>query len=138
MATPQPEVLLEHADFVRNVAHHLLRDEHLAEDVVQETFVAALRSSERPRNVRAWLGVIARNLALTGRRSVRRRKLRERRVARRERLPSVEEGVARLELQRRVVGAVADLEEPCRSVVVHRFFYGLGLKDIARRLGVPL
>ncbi|MHC4730234.1 MAG: sigma factor-like helix-turn-helix DNA-binding protein, partial [Planctomycetota bacterium] len=54
------------------------------------------------------------------------------------RLPSVEEGVARLELQRRVVGAVLDLEEPCRSVVVHRFFYGLGLKDIARRLGVPL
>ena len=138
MATPRAELLLEHADFIRALARGLLNDDHAADDVVQETLVAALEADERPRNLRAWLGVVARNLALTARRGRRRRAARERRAASREALPSVDEGVARLELQRRVVDEVLALDEPYRGVIVHRFFYGLSLKEIARRLDVPL
>ena len=81
---------------------------------------------------------MVRHLALSRARSEQRRERRERTAARPEGLPSVAEGVARLELQRRVVEAVLALDEPYRSVVVHRFFYGLAPKEIARRLGVPL
>ncbi len=40
-----PDDLLAHADFLRGLVRGLLRDEHAREDVLQETWVAAL---ERP------------------------------------------------------------------------------------------
>ena len=46
--------------------------------------------------------------------------------------------MARLELQRNVVEAVLALDEPYRGVIVHRYFDGLSIKAIARRLGVPV
>lgn len=138
VSVPSAEVLMEHGEFSRRLAHSLLRDAHAAEDVAQEALVAALRRPPRPGNLRAWLAKVVRHLALSRARSERRRGRRERAVARPEGLPSVAEGVARLEVQRRVVGAVLALDEPYRSTVVHRFFYGLTPKEIASRLGVPL
>jgi RNA polymerase sigma-70 factor (ECF subfamily) len=138
MSVPSAEVLLEHADFLRRLAHSLLHDPQAAEDVAQDALVAALGRPPRPENLRAWLAKVARHLALSRARSERRRERRERAAARPEGLPSAAEGVARLELQRRVVEAVLALDEPYRSIVVHRFFYGLTQKEIAGRLGVPL
>jgi DNA-directed RNA polymerase specialized sigma24 family protein len=42
---PPPNLaeLLTHADWVKSLARELVRDEHRAEDVVQETWIAALR-----------------------------------------------------------------------------------------------
>ena len=133
----EPEVLLEHRSFLRNLAWSLLHDEHAAEDVAGDAMLAAMRQSPRTGNLKAWLGRVTRNLALTRRRGDRRRAVRERAAAHREPLPSVEEGVARLELQRRVVEAVLALEEPYRSTVVQRFFYDLSAAEIATRLDVP-
>ncbi|MHC4137912.1 MAG: sigma factor, partial [Planctomycetota bacterium] len=39
--------LLEHRAFVRSVVRRLLRDENLVDDVVQETWLAALRRPPR-------------------------------------------------------------------------------------------
>ena len=113
MADLTPELLLEHRRFVQALARSLLRDPHAAEDVAQETMLAALRKPPpRNGNLRAWLGRVARNLALTRRRGERRRAARERSAKGAEPLPSPEEGVARLELQRKVVDAVLALDEP--------------------------
>jgi RNA polymerase sigma-70 factor (ECF subfamily) len=133
---PSAEVLLEHAEFLRRLARGILHDADAADDVAQDAMVAAL--DDRPKNLRAWLGKVARHLALSRRRAEARRDRREHEAARPEALPSAAEGVARLELQRRVVDAVLALDEPYRSVVVHRFFYDLGPVEIATRLQVPV
>ena len=53
--------LLVHAGFVRAVARATLRGDADVEDVVQETWVAALQSGPRPGgSLRAWLGGVVR------------------------------------------------------------------------------
>ncbi len=135
-AVPSAELLLKHAEFLRRIARGILHDADAADDVAQEAIVASW--GRRPADLRAWLGKVARRLALTRRRSDARRARRELAAARPEEMPSAAEGVARLELQRRVVDAVLALKEPYRSVVMHRYFYDFGPREIATRTGVPV
>jgi len=130
------ETLLAHEPFVRAVARGLLADEAGVQDVVQETWLRALRRPPRPGvSLRAWLARVAGNLARDTRRAEGRRAVRERRAARAEALDSVEAGVERLAAQREVVGAVLALEEPYREVVLLRYYQGLDSGEIGRRLG---
>ena len=63
---PDPEVLLAHAPFVREMARALLHGDSRAEDVAQDTFVVALqRGPRRPGFLRAWLAGVVRNLVFT-------------------------------------------------------------------------
>jgi len=132
-----PATLLEHRAFLRRLARGLTADRDGAEDLVQETWLAALRRPPREGvPARAWLARVARNLAANARRGEVRRRARERESARPERL---EEEVGReLELQRRVVGALAELREPYRSTIYLRYFRELGPGEIAARQSVPL
>src|SRR5258705_10488158 len=51
-----PELLLAHAGFVRSVARSLLADENAVDDVVQQTWLAALEKPPRePGALRRWL-----------------------------------------------------------------------------------
>lgn len=133
-----PLRLEAHADFVRGLARALLRDEASADDVAQETMLAALR---RPRalegSLRAWLGGVVRNLAVRARRSRVRAGRRERAVARPEALAGPDEIAARLEAERRLLDAVGALPEPYRTVVVHRFLDGRSVAAIAAAAGEP-
>lgn len=131
---PDAEVLCEHAGFLRAVARALLLDDDQADDVAQQTVLAALG---RPDPGRGWMARVARNLSLMRRRSEGRRARRERAAARPEGVPATVDVVARLEVQRRVADAVLALEEPYRTAVVLRHFDGLAPAEIARRLGVP-
>ncbi len=133
---PAPPDLLAHAGFLKALARGLLGDEHRAEDVVQDSFAAALAVGER-REWRAWLGAVARNLASKVRRGEARREARERRAARPEALPSAADLAAQLELYRRLVAAVSALDEPYRSAILLRYFHGLDTAEIAKREGVP-
>jgi DNA-directed RNA polymerase specialized sigma24 family protein len=76
MAPPEPlspDLLLEHAAFLRGLARSLVLDESRADDVVQEAYMAALRRPPPPRvRLRAWLAAVTRNLALRSRRTDRR------------------------------------------------------------------
>ena len=137
MPAPDVDLLLAHEGFLRGIARGLVADESLADDVVQETYLAALRDAPR-RDLRAWLGGVARNLALMARRGEGRRQRRERLHLPGAPAVSVPEAIARLELQRRVVGAVLALEEPYRGTVLFRHFYELPLDEIARRMHVPV
>lgn len=72
MQGPSADELLAHAGFVRRIAESMLRDGNDVEDVVQETYLAALKAPPR-RGLRAWLGVVARNAARMRQRGERRR-----------------------------------------------------------------
>lgn len=134
----EPETLLDDRDFVRALALELVRDPAAADDVAQETFVAAWqRGDEATRSSRGLLATIARNFARQFHRRDERRRERERSAAQRERLPSVADVVEREERRRAVVAAVLALPDAERVAVLLRFYDGLAPRQIARRLGVP-
>ncbi len=129
--------LLAHADWVGQLARRLVSSPAQAEDVVQETWVAAL---ERPPahgdNPRGWLGQVARNVARQLARGEKRRSRRELAVDRAGTSASVEELATRASLQRDVVGHVLALDEPLRATILLRFFEGLPPREVAERLGI--
>jgi len=138
-ATLDIERLLAHEGFLRELAVRLVADPQSADDIVQDTWVAAL---ERPTAVRTsargWLAAVARNAARMRRRSGARRSRRERQVARPEAIPSPADLVERERTRRLVLSAVLRLEEPYRSTVILRFYDSLPPRAVARRLGVPV
>ena len=137
-ATPADfERLFEHQEWVRALALRLSGDGAAADDLVQETWIEALRTRAVAESPRAWLGGIVRNLARRARKRDRARSLREIGAAREEGLPSASDLLARAELQRRVLAAVGTLDEAQRVVVLLRYAEGLRAEEIARRLGVP-
>lgn len=130
--------LLVHEQALRGLARGLLADVHAAEDLAQDTWVAALSSGAAPETPRAWLASVARNLAAKLRRGEERRTRRERDSARNEREPSAEEILGREAARARVVAAVLALEEPYRATVLLRHFEDQPPRAIARRHGVPV
>jgi RNA polymerase sigma-70 factor (ECF subfamily) len=131
------ELLLAQSGWVRGLAQNLVQDPAGAEDVVQDTMLAALASPPQRvddvRSLRAWLSRVATNLAnLTTRRSARRRS-REEVVARPEAVSSAAEAVEQAGQLRLVVDAVLELDEPYRSTVLLRYFDGLTTEQIAER-----
>jgi len=137
-ASHDPELLREHAAFVRRVARAVLSDEHSIEEVVQGTFLQAVRHPPERSSIRTWMRRVARNLAISHWRAGRRRERRERAAARPEGVPGPAEAVQRLETQRRVVEAVMALDEPYRVVIAYRYFDELGPSAIATRLQLPV
>ncbi len=124
-----PQVLLEHAGYVRGLARRLARDAHEAEDLAQETWLAFLRARwTEICSPRRFLAGVLRNRFRQSRRSSERRRIREE-VARHQGIasanglitPSALEALERAELAREVVGLVLELDEPFRSVILLRF-----------------
>lgn len=140
MTTSDPQRLLRDTAWLRALALELVGDSQSAEDVVQDTCVAALEhpphSAASDVGLRAWLARVARNLAYLQARGERRRRARERQAARPESLPSVAEAVERVAVQREIVDAVLALDPADREVVVLRFFEDLPPRTIADRLGI--
>jgi len=134
-----PDTLLQHAGWLRELARRLLHDGHLAEDVVQETFAAALtHPGSPPRDHRSWLAQVARNFAL-------RRVLADSARARREKLDAqrrrtfeeaASRAVERAEAQRLLLDCVLELREPLRSSVLLRFYEEMPTSEVASKLGL--
>lgn len=135
-----PQTLLEHGAFVRALVRSLIADEHRADDVEQQTWLAALRRP--PRRVdraRAFLAIVAKNFARRAHRDERRRDERTRECAEFDDVAPSPDEVLELEARRkRVIDAVLKLEPPYRSVVLMRYVSDLSPAEIATRLGVPL
>jgi RNA polymerase sigma-70 factor (ECF subfamily) len=133
-----PGDLLEHAAWVRRLARRLVRDAAAADDVVQETWLAALKARRASdATLRPWLARVAANFARDRGRSEANRAERERSRAGSGLEPSAAETAERLEAQRLLVDALAALAEPYRTTVALRYLDGLSAARIARRLGVP-
>jgi RNA polymerase sigma-70 factor (ECF subfamily) len=131
------DALLAHGEFVRALARKLVFEDDRADDVVQETWLAALEHApERPRSLRAWLARVARNVALKASRAESRRRRREEHAPLPRPPEAPPDAVDRLARGRQVVEAVLALDEPYRTTVVLRFYEDLEPSEIARRLGV--
>ena len=137
------EVVLPHLDAAYNLARHLLRDSHEAEDAVQEAFLRAVRYFDGFRGVdgRPWLLRIVRNTCFT--------QLRRRRAGG-ERVEFDEEVHGRkddrgpeLDLERAMAAeslgeGLAQLPAEFREVLVLRELEGLSYKEIAHIIDVPI
>jgi RNA polymerase sigma factor (sigma-70 family) len=139
-ADDDPETLLAHAAWLRGLARSLVGETALADDVVQDTWVAALRrppDADRP--LRPWLRTVLTNVVRFRWRSEANRAAREHaaealtEVA----VPSSEQLLERHEAQRLLARFVTELDEPYRAAILLRYAEGLAPSDIARRLGVP-
>ncbi len=140
MTLHDPAHLLDHAVWLRSLAASLVGDRATADDLVQETYAAALRrppAADRP--VRPWLARVLRNAARFRWRSDVNRSRREAALAsvQEEATPTSAELLERHEVQQLLARLVGELEEPYREAILLRFAEGMAPKDIARRLGIP-
>ncbi|NVB79689.1 MAG: RNA polymerase sigma factor, partial [Kofleriaceae bacterium] len=135
---PTSEQLMAEMAWVRQLARALVKDDALADDVAQDTWIVAARQQpDTDRPLRPWLGRVVRNLIMTRRRSEVRRN--ERAVASdSERpVPTPADLIERVELQRALADELLGLAEPYRSTVLLHFVEGYSSAEIARRLGIP-
>jgi RNA polymerase sigma-70 factor (ECF subfamily) len=136
------EQLLAHEGWIRGLARGLVADDSRADDVVQETWMTALRAPPRTGGaVRAWLASVVRSRAADARKAEKRRVALETAASRRDDVGSgrdpVADAAAATEIHRRLTSAVMALDEPYRSAVILRFFEGLPPRDVGARTGVP-
>ena len=130
--------LAQHVEWVRALARRLVLDDHQAEDLAQETWLAALRHPpESGRPIRPWLAAVLRNFRKQSGRSERRRKPREWALAEDRTTCSAAVTVSEVESHRLVVEAVLALSEPTRSTILLHYFRGWSLAVIARRTDTP-
>ena len=140
-------VVLPHLDAAYTLARYLMRDEHDAQDVVQDASLRALRYFQGFRGAgsgegRAWLLAIVRNTAHTWRQRHRADALstefdEERHsdtVADRHPEAAAEVQSERAALRR----AIAELPPEFREVIVLRELEGLSYKEISDVAGVPV
>jgi RNA polymerase sigma factor (sigma-70 family) len=133
------KTLLEHAGWLRRLAWQLVRQGDVAEDVVQETWVAAVQSPPDPaRPPRPWLAEVLRNVVRMHQRGEIRRQQRERTAAVASAEPiGAEAAVDRAQMQRLIAELVLGLDEPYRSTLILRFFDERSSGEIAQLHGVP-
>lgn len=134
------DTLLANAGWLRQLARCLASDQVEVDDLVQETWLAALRSPPTPgRPPRPWLAEVARNLVRMGWRTASRRPTRVPRdldlVS--DESANADEVLERLQLQRALAALVCELDEPFRTTITLRFYEGLATAAIAARLDVP-
>jgi RNA polymerase sigma-70 factor (ECF subfamily) len=112
-------------------------DEALAEDMVQDTFVKALRNADRfvaGTNLRAWLMRILYNNVMSS--------FRHRQVAKESPYPEgfdpMESGAQDFEVSDEVLGAVSLLPEDYRKVFLMAALDESPYQVIAEKLGIPV
>lgn len=133
-----PAVLLRETEWLRSLARSLVSSVEEAEDLVQETWIQALRARPRGTGLRPWLRRVLRNLAIS----------RHRRSGRTTAsLGAPEDGIVdprsahhdpstlveRAEIQRKLVGWLLELDGEQRDTLLMHFHGGLSPSDIASR-----
>jgi len=138
MQKPGTDQLLEHGRFLRALACSLLDAPGRADDIVQETWLAALRKPPKSGvPLGAWLAAVVRNRVRRLRRNETRRRRREQAAARPGWVRSTLDLVEVETIRREVVEAVLGLGEPYRTVILLRFYDDLPPREIAKQLGLP-
>lgn len=133
------EEVLDQQAWLMRLARRLGRDEAAAEELAQDSLIAAWTHRPRtPGAMRAWLRCVLVHRVRTDATAERRRREREERAARPERTSGPDEIAERLELARRIAAALDELPEAERSALYLRYYEGLSPPDIARALGAPL
>ena len=127
--TEMPDVaeILGEAEWLTRLARSLTGSAADADDVVQDTFVAALRSPPDPdRPVRPWLRRVATNIVRMRHRGRVRRDARDQVIDQIiEPTPTPEQLLARARVERTLTDLVLALEEPYRTTILLRYREGL-------------
>ena len=131
--------LLSEAQWLTKLARSLTRDAAEADDVVQETFAAALRSPpEEDRPPRPWLRRVLLNAVRCGiavaRAASQTKKSASRSASRRARRTTCSNVHGS---SRGLIDLVLELDEPYRTTVLLRYREGLTAPAIAERQGIP-
>lgn len=127
-----------HAPSVWRYVVHLTGDPSGADDIVQETLLRAWRSprilAQEPESTRSWMFTVARNLVIDEARSARRRH----EIGMAE-TPDPGRGDATDALFESLLveEALAGLDLEHRAVIVHAYYGGCSIAEVARRLGIP-
>jgi RNA polymerase sigma factor (sigma-70 family) len=131
--------LLAHAAWLRRLAVSLVGPSPLADDMVQDTWTAALtRPPSQRGSLRPWLRVVLQNLVRLRNRGDLRRQQREQAAGLPpDPLPSAEALLARHESLTELAHLVRELDEPYRSTVLLCFGEELTPSEIARRQHIP-
>ncbi len=146
MARSDSEALVrEHGAFLRRLARELARGgggdgrEGDAEDLVQETWVQALRRPPDPtRPARPWLAEVLRNLWRMRHRGAVRRHAREADAeALRDAPVDPEQALSRAETLALLSASVSRLAEPLRTTLLLRHGEGMSAAEIATLQGIP-
>ncbi len=125
--------------FVRGLVRRLVADPHLADDIAQETWLAAIRhTAGGGRLTRGWLSTVARNFVLQTLRGDLRRRRRETVVAMSLPAFAAADGTVEPDLRGRVLAAVGALEPAYREVIRLRFYDDLLPTQIAECLQLPV
>jgi RNA polymerase sigma-70 factor (ECF subfamily) len=134
-------VIDEFTPLVRNTARRVVRDHTLAEDVVQDTFVALWSEPGRYDSTRgslaAFLTTVAHRRAIDVVRSEVARSNREQRPPEPPPPIDIEEEVWTLELSRTVRQQLEKLPEGEREAISLAYLAGLPYVTVAERLGLP-
>lgn len=130
------ERLLAHSGWLTTLALRLVRDPAAADDLVQDTWHAALRARGGVRDERGWLATLLANRARARARAEEARRARERHSARAEAVDGPDVLAERAECQRRLLAHVLALDEPYRGTLLARFVDGHTPAEIARARGV--
>ncbi len=129
------ETLLEHEPFVRSILRGLVQDENQVQDLVQETWVRAMRRPPKEAGaIKGWLARVAENLVRDSHRRAATRAHRENAASRPEADTSVASSEERLRLHQQIVEAVMELEEPYRGVMILTYYEDLSANEIATQL----
>jgi RNA polymerase sigma factor (sigma-70 family) len=137
---PPLESLLVHAEWLRALARCLAASRDEADDLVQQTWMAAAESPPDPRQpARPWLAEVMRNFRRMRLRASARRHAREQRAVSEPRppAPGTDALLEQLELQRSIARLLSELEEPYRTTILLRFYQGHPASDIAAEQAVP-
>ncbi|MEM6568973.1 MAG: sigma-70 family RNA polymerase sigma factor [Planctomycetota bacterium] len=129
----------DHAPFLRALARRVAADGDAAEDLVQDTFLAALVRGPREHDgLLPWLSTVVRRIGSNRRRGNARRRDREERRA--DSAVGVDASVAagEIEVARRLLAHVEALAEPYRTAVFLRYYEDLPPREIAARTGAPV
>jgi RNA polymerase sigma-70 factor (ECF subfamily) len=129
----------EYGPALVRAAYLYLGDRHAAEDVAQDTLIAAWDTAKRARpetKLRPWLFGILFNRCRKHRRSLGRRLRRERSAAARRQAEGDSVGHEDDSVER-LGEALARLDEALRAVVILRYERGLSVAQTAEALGLP-
>ncbi|TAJ15812.1 MAG: sigma-70 family RNA polymerase sigma factor, partial [Planctomycetota bacterium] len=131
-------LLYEQGGAMHRLARSLATDANAADDLVQDSALAALRKPageiERPG---AWFAGTLKRIAARRWRDRERRTRRERENARPEALPSSAELLAQREVLADVMQAIRELDEIYARPLLLLYFHDMSAEEVARALGVP-
>jgi len=128
-------------DLVYNLARLMVRDPHVVEDLVQETYTRAFEawtSHRKPRNVEAWISTICLNLARSWlRKASTRRELPTDEIAEDRSSSNVESEAFQRLRSNLLHAAMRELPEEQRVAITLMDLNGFTAKETARITGSP-